>query len=243
MKRDFIIVTALWLILTALGELFAVFVDFYPVARADKGEEIEQAFRVLVYFAVPVFAFVVAVMAYTVLTRRSSGRPEEDGPPMQGRGTLPVAWFAITTGLAFVVMIYPGLIGIPVVFDEDPAPDLVVDVTGLQWAWLVTYPQYEIVRPPELVLPVDRTVQFNITSQDVLHSFWIPAFLMKIDSVPGKTTTFSLTPTKTGTFQTDPNLRVQCAEMCGLKHSKMRMPVRVVSEEEFDAWVREQKAK
>ena len=66
MKRDLIIVGALWLALTAIGELLAVFVDIYPLARSDKGEDIEHAFRVLIYFAVPVFTMVVAVLVYTV---------------------------------------------------------------------------------------------------------------------------------------------------------------------------------
>lgn len=90
------------------------------------------------------------------------------------------------------------------------------------------------------MLPVNRSVRFEITSLDVLHSFWVPGFLMKIDAVPGRTTLMSLTPTRTGSFQTDPNLRVQCAELCGIAHARMRIPVRVVSDEEFDDWVAEQ---
>jgi plastocyanin len=92
----------------------------------------------------------------------------------------------------------------------------------------------------EVVLPVDRTVRFDITSRDVLHSFWIPAFLLKIDAVPGLTTTISLKPTETGTFQEDPTLRLQCSQLCGLSHSRMRMPVRVVTQAEFDEWVKSQ---
>ena len=76
----------------------------------------------------------------------------------------------------------------------------------------------------------------------VLHSFWIPSFLAKIDAVPGRTTTMSLTPTKTGSFQTDPNLRVQCAELCGLRHSTMAAHVAVVTEQEFEEWVADQQA-
>ncbi len=242
MKRDLFAVAALWLILTAIGELLAVFVDIYPVARSDKGEDIEHAFRVLVYFAVPVFTMVVAVLVYSMLRHRTKELPDTDGPAFHGRGPVPLAWLAITAGLTLAIMIYPGLVGIPEIFDDEPDPDLVVEVVGIQWAWLVTYPQHDISGARELVLPVDRTVRFEITSQDVLHSFWVPSFLMKIDAVPGRTTTISLTPTKTGTFQTDPNLRVQCAELCGMAHARMRMPVRVVSDGEFEAWVREQTA-
>lgn len=241
MKRDVIAVGALWLVLTGLGELFAVFVDFYPVARSDKGEDIEQAFRVLVYFAVPVLTLVVAVLVYSVLRQRAAGPPVEDGPPLQGRGPLPWAWFAATAGLTLTIMIYPGLVGLPDILGNEEKPgDLTVDVVGIQWAWLLEYPQYDVKTSRELILPVNRTVHFNITSRDVLHSFWIPGFLMKIDAVPGRTTMMSLTPTETGDFQADPNLRVQCAELCGLAHARMRIPVRVVTESEFEAWIREQ---
>jgi cytochrome c oxidase subunit 2 len=240
MKRDLAIVGVLWLLLTVVGELLAIFVDIYPTPGSDKGEEIEHAFRVLVYVAVPVFTLVVAVLVYSSLRYRVAGPPTEDGPPMEGRGSVPLAWLAITTALAIAVMIYPGLVSIPSIFGEESDPDLVVEMEGVQWTWFVSYPQHGVSRVSELVLPVDRTVRFDISSRDVLHSFWVPAFLMKIDAVPGRTTTLSLTPTKLGTFQDDPKLRVQCAELCGRAHARMRIPVRVVTDGEFEDWVQEQ---
>lgn len=240
MRREYVTVAAIWLVLTAIGEAFAILVDFYPVARSDKGEEIESAFRVLVYFSVPVFMFVVAVICYSVFKYRTTALPDEDGPPLQGRGWVPLSWLAVTAALAVAVMIYPGLVGIPAIFGSDDNPDILVEVEGVQWTWFVTYPEQDVTRATELVLPVDRSVRFEISSADVLHSFFIPAFLMKIDAVPGRITTISLTPTKMGSFSTDPNLRLQCAELCGLLHSRMTIPVSVVSDEEFEAWVREQ---
>lgn len=242
MNRDLVLVSALALVLAVVGEVLAATVDFYPVARADKGEEIETAFKILVYLAIPVAAVVIAVLAYTVLRHRSDGPPTEDGPPIQGRGAAPVAWLAITTALTIGVIIYPGLVGINEIFGDEE-PDLVVDVTGIQWAWLLNYPDQGISNPSELVLPIDRTVRFDITSQDVLHSFWIPGFLMKVDAVPGRTTTMTLTPTELGDYEADPTMRVQCAELCGIRHARMGMPLRVVSEAEFEQWVQEQQAR
>jgi cytochrome c oxidase subunit 2 len=115
-------------------------------------------------------------------------------------------------------------------------------VQALQWTWLVAYPDQGIENQVELVLPVDRKVTFNITSRDVVHSFWVPAFLMKIDAVPGHTTTLSLLATEEGDYTDRPLYRIQCAELCGVSHSSMRIPVRVVSQEEFDAWVAEKSA-
>jgi cytochrome c oxidase subunit 2 len=242
MKRQLLPALLLWLVLTVVGEVLAASVDLYIVPKSNKGEEIDFAFRFLVYMAVPVFTMVVAVLVTSVALRASVDFPEEDGPPMHGRGAAPLVWVGLTSCLAAVVMIYPGLIGIPRVVHQTKNPDVLVKVEGVQWTWLVSYPNENIDSAREVVLPVDATVRFDITSRDVLHSFWIPSFLMKIDAVPGLTTKLSLTPTKIGSYDTDPNMRVQCAQLCGLSHSRMRMPVRVVSRADYDAWVKQQTA-
>jgi cytochrome c oxidase subunit 2 len=242
LRRDLIVAGLLWLALSAAGTALALWGDFYPPALSDKGEEIEEAFRILVFFAIPVFTLVVAVLAYSVLSRSTAEGPPEDGPPLHGRGPLPLAWLGITTALTLAIMVYPGLVGIPRIMGNESDPDLLVRVEGVQWTWLISYPQHDIQRVNELVLPVDRTVRFDVTSLDVLHSFWVPAFLMKIDAVPGLTTTISLRPTEEGSFKSNPMLRVQCAELCGLGHSRMSIPVDVVSEMEFEEWVARRQA-
>jgi cytochrome c oxidase subunit 2 len=89
------------------------------------------------------------------------------------------------------------------------------------------------VQSNELVLPVDRPVHFQIHAKDVLHSFWVPAFRMKQDAVPGITTTTRVTPDREGTYE------VVCAELCGIGHATMRQQVRVVPTAEFDDWVKD----
>lgn len=232
----------LWAILTIIGELLAIFVDLYPLPRSDKGEDIDRAFRVLVYMAVPVFTFGVSVLVYSVLRGSTTEFPEEDGPAIRGRGTAPVAWLAVTSGLALMTIIYPGIVGINQLFFDDDETDLVVEVEAVQWAWLFNYPGLDVSTVNDLVLPLDRNVTFEITSLDVLHSFWVPAFLMKIDAVPGKTTEITLRPNSVGSFTTDPLMRVQCAELCGLAHSKMTARVTVMEAGEFDLWVAEKAA-
>lgn len=236
MKRDIVVTGLLWLALTAAGLIVMGRIDYFPSTMSDKGEEIEHAFRLLALLAVPVAALVIVVLFYNVIVHRSKGDPAEDGPPIMGRGAFPMAWFGVTTGLTLLVMVYPGLTSLAKIIDN-PTPDLVVNVEGVQWTWLVSYPQQEVQNAREIVLPVHRTVRFDITSRDVLHSFWVPAFLMKVDAVPGRTTTVTFEPTETGSFQEDSTLRLQCAELCGLSHSRMMLPVRVVTEEEFQAWV------
>ena len=242
MKRDIVVLLLLILALTAVGEYAAATLDFYPAAHSDKGEEIRDAFMILTYMAVPVCAMVIAVLAYTLAVRRGRG-PDDDGQPIQGRGAVPAAWFAVTSGLTLLVMIYPGLTSLGNVVDNPTNPELTVKVEGVQWTWLVSYPDQKVERVSQMVLPVDRQVRFEMSSLDVLHSFWIPAFAMKLDAVPGKTTVVSLTPEQIGSYETDDLLRLQCAELCGLSHSKMMIPVSVVSQDDFEKWVAEKQVK
>jgi len=90
---------------------------------------------------------------------------------------------------------------------------------------------------PTLYLPVNETVEFTLDSRDVIHSFWIPAFLYKQDMIPNRTNTFQVTPTREGTYAG------KCAELCGEFHSGMLFNVKVVSAEEYDAHMAELAAK
>jgi cytochrome c oxidase subunit 2 len=112
--------------------------------------------------------------------------------------------------------------------------ELVVNVTGQQFTWSFEYPSEEVASE-ELVLPVDRPVEFKVKTKDVIHSFWVPQFRLKSDAVPGLTTTIRLTPNKEGRYE------VVCAELCGLGHATMRQFVRVLPSGEFDSWVDRQR--
>jgi cytochrome c oxidase subunit 2 len=123
-----------------------------------------------------------------------------------------------------------------------PTQALVVDVSGFRWSWRFDYPAYHFAvngtrtTPPELVLPLGETTRFNVTSLDVDHSFWIPAFLFKRDAIPGLRNVFDLTPNKLGSF------RGECGEYCGLEHAHMLFSVRVIAPNAFARWVREREA-
>lgn len=126
-----------------------------------------------------------------------------------------------------------------------------VNVVGFRWSWAFNYLDedvYSIGTPvdsqmisedpaiaadqiPTLVLPVDEKVRFELTSPDVIHSFWVPSFLFKMDVIPGKTNAFELTPDKIGTFSG------KCAELCGTYHSQMLFNVKVVERAEFNEYV------
>ncbi|HEX5810305.1 MAG TPA: c-type cytochrome, partial [Anaerolineales bacterium] len=113
---------------------------------------------------------------------------------------------------------------------------MVVNVTGLQWSWTFEYPAAGglNVVSDELHLPVGKQVLLRMTSNDVIHSFWVPEFRVKQDLVPGRITELRITPTLEG------NYMVRCAELCGTSHAYMEKPVIVTSQEDFDAWMAEQ---
>jgi cytochrome c oxidase subunit 2 len=241
LNRHTWIVALLWVVLTVLGEALVVVSDLFPLAAAEEAAIVDDAFRTLMVLAVPVVAFVIATLVYSILRFRIRGEPSQDGPPIRSHGRLIAVWFAVTTGLTVLMIIYPGIIGMNELASlSREEPDMVVKVEGMRYVWQFTYPEQKVTVFNDLVLPVDKHIRFDVTSRDVLHSFWVPAFRMKIDAVPGMVTTIHATPNKTGTFEDDTQLRLQCTELCGVGHSIMTAPVRVVEQSEFDAWVAQQ---
>jgi cytochrome c oxidase subunit II len=134
-------------------------------------------------------------------------------------------------------------------------PDVKIHVIGDQWSWQFIYPQFTgkagqpvseagaMWRPglpatqlPQLVIPTHETVQFNLTSVDVVHAFWIVPFEFKRDVIPGYANRFTVTPTRTGTFIG------RCSELCGVYHSRMLFRVRIVTPAQFRQWIHAQQA-
>ncbi len=123
---------------------------------------------------------------------------------------------------------------------------MTINVVAKQWSWDFNYVEADVYesgvqnepdratgellnQQPVLVLPVGKRVEFVLNARDVIHSFWVPAFLQKLDVIPGKTNRFQVVPTQEGTFQG------KCAELCGAYHSQMLFQVKVVSQADYDA--------
>jgi len=137
--------------------------------------------------------------------------------------------------------------------DTSKQPDVVVNVIGKQWSWDFNYVNEQVYEAgthaqltgkagveetlPTLYLPVNKRTEFQLTARDVIHSFWVPAFLQKLDMIPGKVNRFQVVPTQTGTFQG------KCAELCGAYHSQMLFNVKVVDQAEYDKHISELKAR
>lgn len=241
MNKDLLVAGAVWAAVTTASLVGAAVMDPFPTAGADAAATVDGAFRAMTYMAAPIFGLVIAGLVTAILTHRARGpHPTRDGEAIRGTNAVPKVWFGATTALAVVVMVYPGLTGLAEL-RRDQTADLQVNITGARWLWTVQYPEQgvTVMGASEIVLPRGERVQFNITAPvgDVLHSFWIPAFRLKLDAVPGQTGRVFLTPTELGDGTQDIAYRLQCAELCGLLHSRMVTPVRVVEPDEFERWV------
>lgn len=116
---------------------------------------------------------------------------------------------------------------------EGNAPHIQVNVAGLQYAWIFTYPETGVTTG-EMHVPIGREVRINMTANDVIHAFWVPEFRLKQDAIPGRQSEFRFTPRKAGDYD------LICAELCGPYHGAMKAQVVVESQEAFDEWMQEQ---
>jgi cytochrome c oxidase subunit 2 len=186
-------------------------------------------------------------------------RRDEAGIPAQVRYHLPLEVLYTVVPLIMVgVLFFFTARDQAAIAAIDEKPDVTIGVVGKQWAWDFNYLNapgagddvYEVgvqalldgkpgaqKNVPTLYLPVNKKVRFQLTARDVIHSFWIPAFLYKMDVVPGLTNEFQLIPQRTGTF------KGKCAELCGEFHSEMLFNVKVVSQADYDAHMTELKAR
>jgi cytochrome c oxidase subunit II len=217
--------------------IVAVFIPWLPDAASKQADIVDNVYWVVTIICVVVFAVVAGVSAYAVYKFRAPPGDTDDGSPIHGHTGLEIIWTLVPTILVTGIAVYSGVALAQA--EEVPADHSVIEVTGEQFAWTFTYPDIEVEggRPlttGELVVPIDQTIRFEITSKDVIHSFWVPEWRMKQDAVQGITTGTTVTPTQLGTFP------VICTELCGLGHALMRSQARVLSPSDFEAWVEEQ---
>jgi cytochrome c oxidase subunit 2 len=189
-------------------------------------------------------------------------RRSDDEVPRQTRYNLPLeVFYTIAPVLMCVVFFFHTVRVQDEVIKIEPEPDMTVEVMGQQWSWTFNYGvgeqdptatagEDENGEPdfayddyvyfsgtardiPTLYLPVDQTIQFNLHSPDVIHDFGVPAFLVKMDVIPGRVNKLQVTPTVEGTYAG------KCYELCGVSHSRMLFNVEVVSQAEYDAYLAE----
>ena len=232
--KHLIAAAILWVLVSAVGVILVHDPDIYPVVGGSQAEHIDAAFTLLLMLSVPVMALVVVLLLYcAVMFRRRSGQ-DEDGPNIAGHRGVHWAWVIASTVLTGYLIYNPGFTGLNELTKERDI-GLVVKVTAEQWRWSFEFPEYgvELKKTREMSLPANQWIQFDITSDDVIHSLWLPAFRMKVDAVPGRVTTMLVQTGDPMDYSQDPNIRVQCAEICGTGHARMQVRLSIVPQEEF----------
>jgi cytochrome c oxidase subunit 2 len=206
-----------------------------PEPGTRQGGDVVDLWRTEVWIAAALGALVLGLIAWCVLRYRK--RPDDDGTmPDQRAGSIPLEIFYTAVPVLIVAGLFVYNLDLSHDIDERRDAALVIDVTGFQWQWAFDYRAHDVRivgdvrRPPTMVLPVDTDVRLNLRPADVIHSFYVPGFLIKRDLVPGVVNTIDLHTTRTGTYLG------HCAEFCGLDHARMNFDVRIVSAAEFARW-------
>ena len=197
---------------------------------ADKQNDL---FWLVFWIATAVFVLVQgALVVVMVKYRRRS--PDDTPKQIHGNSRLEVIW-TILPALLLAGVAVPT---VGTIFDlaESPAGAMRVEVVGHQWWWEVRYPDLGVVTANEVHIPTGEQVVMELTSNDVIHSFWVPRLAGKQDLVPGRTNTLNFAADRPGTY------RGQCAEFCGLSHAQMRFRVVAHQPEEFETWLEDQRA-
>ncbi|HEX5942038.1 MAG TPA: cytochrome c oxidase subunit II [Anaerolineales bacterium] len=234
MRRHFVIVGILVIVMAILTYIGLDSAGLMPLEASEQAADIDWMWNLEVIAMSFLFALIVVPMGYSLVVFRRRKGDTTDAEHMEGNTRLEIAWTIVPL---FIVMAYAylGAVNLAETRRVDPEA-MVVRVTGLQWSWTFEYPAVNglAVVSDELHVPVGKQILLRMTSNDVIHSFWVPEFRVKQDLVPGRITELRITPTVEGGFV------VRCAELCGTSHAYMEKPVVVSSQEEFDAWMSEQ---
>lgn len=196
------------------------------VQAAREAVIVDSAFDNVIRVTVVIFSVIMAAILYIVIFFRAGPELREgarfDASPGKA---VEVVWLAASCVLTLGLAAYGSEEFLHL--RRDSHAELDVQVKAAQWSWEFFYPAQN-TNAAELLLPKGKRARISITSEDVLHAFWVPAFRLKQDALPGRVTTLYVTPTVTGEFD------IVCAELCGLDHTVMRGKVVVVEPEEFE---------
>ena len=193
----------------------------------------EQLDVIMISLGVMIFVIAIVLAIYIYVLVRFRKRPGDESIPKQVEGShiLEIIWTVIPIILLVIIAVPTVMYTFKHSKDYRDDPDAIqVKVTGYQFWWQFQYPDLGINTAQDLVVPVGKKISFELTSADVNHSFWVPSLGGKIDVNPGMTNVWHLQADEVGVY------KGKCAELCGASHALMDFKVRVVTEEEFEAW-------
>jgi cytochrome c oxidase subunit 2 len=194
-----------------------------PQASSAAGR-VDSVFFFILILCAAFLVFITAAIVYFVIKYNRKRHPK--GEDIEGNKWLEVIWTAVPTALFLVMFLY-GWTNYSYM-REVPREAMVIEVTGRQWAWSFSYPNGK--RTSDLVLAVDKPVKLELRSLDVIHGFFIPAFRVKQDVVPGKQNYTWFIPTQLGSFD------IECTVICGVSHANMLAKAIVVPISDFEQW-------
>jgi cytochrome c oxidase subunit II len=244
-----------WIVLSIIAVIAVLQIHYPPYDNSVQGSDQSRTLQLLTAIAAPVFVGVVMMLVYSAIFFRRRTTELIDGPPMLGNTPIQTTWIVVSAAL----VLFLALVGITTLASSNigkyigaggralnaeaatggapgnEATEIEVQVIAQQWYFTYRFPQYGGVETTHLELPVNRGVDFHVTSLDVVHSFWAYELGVKADANQGVDNEFHVTPTKTGTFT------IRCAELCGLWHGNMSdTNGQVVSQSDFDSWIAQQ---
>ncbi len=233
--RGFWVTTAILAVISIAGILYFWMIPtvepWLPPEGGHPGDQVDWLFRFMASTAAALYTFVLGYIVYFAIAfrRRKSDPPDALGFHVHDNTRLEAAWTIVPT--LFVVLLSILSVRIWYVLQVQPNNGLVVESIGRQWYFTFRYPNVNGEVTGEMHLPVGVPVTLNVTSQDVIHSFWVPDMRLKADMVPGMINTIRFTPTRVGRYQ------IICTEFCGTEHSMMDKQAMVVeSQAQYDAW-------
>lgn len=227
-------ISIIWVVLTVALFFFApVQSNLMGGAASLEMGVVKETMTTFSVLAAPVAALVLAIVIYSLFGWRSkgSGAPSVEGSNLRNNSTVVVSWIVGSSVLCLILLVW----GLQAMSESANASNTAkvhtVDVVGNQWVWNFNYKEDGNFSSNDLYIPVHEPVMFNITSVDVIHSFWIVEMGVKMDANPFEVTHMRVTPTEIGVYT------IRCAELCGLNHSAMFTKVHVVSKGDYAAWV------
>jgi cytochrome c oxidase subunit 2 len=193
----------------------------------------------LLYVAIPITVITEAILIYTVIRFRRSdqAQPTRENRRLEITWTIATAAVLLFVGVAsYGVLANPNVTYMPTADAGPSEGDVVVEAEAYQWGWNMNYPDENVSTNAEIVIPKDTDVYFRITSTDVIHGFAVPELGLKQDAMPGSENTIKTVAYEEGTYQG------YCTEYCGVAHSQMYFTVEVVSQEEYQQWLDENRS-
>ena len=234
-ERTLLVIVLVTTALLAAGFWVAANVNLMPAEASTRAALVDQLFRAMLGLAAVIFLLVEGLLLYSVLRFRRSKGDEGDAVPVHGNRALEIVWTVIPALIVVVIGSYS--FRVLAASETREADPIVVNIHSRQFSWSFEYPA-EGVTSTDLHLPLGRQARFLITSDDVIHSFWVPEFRVKRDATPGQIAELLVTPSRLGAYP------VRCAELCGVGHASMGLSSQAVVEspEDFQSWIEKTRA-